>query len=596
LSDLFARFITIPDILKTDRTKQTLPNVAIGEKSVPSYRVVVDALEEADQADSDNTIDYNVYLKCFIHELRTPLQAISIGFDLLQGECTEMQKYDIRMDVKASFEFIENILTKFTIIQDSNIQLNPYAPLSIAKIIESVKTLMPRNLEYYNVLFTTTIHPDIHDWYMGDSHNLTHVIINLLKNSLKYQTLSSKNIIHIHVYPEDKTNTNPKPKPKPKSNSVSIPVGSICLGEPHKLAAASMTTKKFHIVICDNNPAILPHIKERLFQTFNSTSGSGLGLYICKTIVELHGGTISHEYIQPIGNKFIITLALNPCSPPPTVGKRTPRPPDRERSPPPQVSRRTHGKNTLVSWRSQPHPTISVPTISVPTISVPTINVPTISAHNPQPPSSVPPSSMRNSSYLSFRKCSPIPTLRSRYHPTSLPVCDSPTSGLPPPLILGDHDERFSICMVDDNILNCKMMYRLLNTLPMFDVMEPFQNGHDMISMMSTQSMSNEFVTPSQPSWPIDIVLLDKYMPDMDGLAVVDAMRSMKYDKLVFGLTGIEHPKEIQEFIDHGADFVFVKPLNPQKIESIITFLRKYGCKRMNPKRIKWIHSELQWV
>ena len=545
-SDLFARFITIPDILKPDRTKQIVPDVAIGEKILPSYRVVVNALEEADQADSDNTIDYNVYLKCFIHELRTPLQAISIGFDLLQGECTEMQKYDIRMDVKASFEFIENILTKFTIIQDSNIQLNPYSPISIANIIESVKTLMPRNLEYYNVLFTTTIHPDIHDWYMGDSHNLTHVIINLLKNALKYQTLSSKNIIHIRVYPEDKTKT------KPKSNSVSIPVVPICLRESYKLAAASMT-KKFHIVICDNNPAILPHIKERLFQTFNSTSGSGLGLYICKTIVELHGGTISHEYIQPIGNKFIITLALNPCSPPPTVGKRTPHPPDRRRSPPP------HGKNTLVGWRSQPHPTISVPTI----------NVPTISAHNPQPPSSVPPSSVSNSSYLSFRKCSPI---------------------------LGDHAERFSICMVDDNILNCKMMYRLLNTLPLFDVMEPFQNGHDMISMMSTQSMSNEFVTPSQPSWPIDIVLLDKYMPDMDGLAVVDAMRSMKYDKLIFGLTGIEHPKEIQEFIDHGADFVFVKPLNTQKIESIATFLGKYGANRVKSKRIQWVHSELQWV
>ena len=140
------------------------------------------------------------------------------------------------------------------------------------------------------------------------------------------------------------------------------------------------------------------------------------------------------------------------------------------------------------------------------------------------------------------------------------------------------------------------MMYRLLNTLPLFDVMEPFQNGHDMISMMSTQSMSNEFVTPSQPSWPIDIVLLDKYMPDMDGLAVVDAMRSMKYDKLIFGLTGIEHPKEIQEFIDHGADFVFVKPLNTQKIESIITFLRKYGANRVKSKRIQWVHSQLQWV
>ena len=64
------------------------------------------------------------------------------------------------------------------------------------------------------------------------------------------------------------------------------------------------------IIICDNNNHILPHIKEHLFESFNSTSGSGLGLYICKSIVELHGGTIIHEYISPIGNKFIITLPL----------------------------------------------------------------------------------------------------------------------------------------------------------------------------------------------------------------------------------------------------------------------------------------------
>jgi CheY-like chemotaxis protein len=43
---------------------------------------------------------------------------------------------------------------------------------------------------------------------------------------------------------------------------------------------------------------------------FNSTSESGLGLYICKTLLKLHNGKISHEFIEPIGNKFIITIYL----------------------------------------------------------------------------------------------------------------------------------------------------------------------------------------------------------------------------------------------------------------------------------------------
>jgi CheY-like chemotaxis protein len=59
----------------------------------------------------------------------------------------------------------------------------------------------------------------------------------------------------------------------------------------------------------DNNNSIPKNIKDNLFKPFNSTSGSGLGLYICKNILELHNGSIEHEYITN-GNQFNIFIDL----------------------------------------------------------------------------------------------------------------------------------------------------------------------------------------------------------------------------------------------------------------------------------------------
>ncbi|MGH7136607.1 MAG: sensor histidine kinase, partial [Pirellulales bacterium] len=64
------------------------------------------------------------------------------------------------------------------------------------------------------------------------------------------------------------------------------------------------------IVLADNGPGLSDEQRQRLFDPFYTTksNGTGLGMPICKQIVEAHGGGIAVENLPGRGAKFIITL------------------------------------------------------------------------------------------------------------------------------------------------------------------------------------------------------------------------------------------------------------------------------------------------
>jgi len=73
-----------------------------------------------------------------------------------------------------------------------------------------------------------------------------------------------------------------------------------------------------HITITDQGIGVAPDHRDKLFERFYQAhqngygGGMGLGLYISKEIVELHGGHIRAEFPDEGGTRFIVELPIHP--------------------------------------------------------------------------------------------------------------------------------------------------------------------------------------------------------------------------------------------------------------------------------------------
>ncbi|MCA9334922.1 HAMP domain-containing protein [Candidatus Saccharibacteria bacterium] len=79
-----------------------------------------------------------------------------------------------------------------------------------------------------------------------------------------------------------------------------------------------VNSKEARVVVSDNGPGVPEELRDRLFTKFyraersliSGTRGTGLGLFISKTIVELQGGTIGIEPDKGDGSTFYFTLPI----------------------------------------------------------------------------------------------------------------------------------------------------------------------------------------------------------------------------------------------------------------------------------------------
>jgi signal transduction histidine kinase len=91
--------------------------------------------------------------------------------------------------------------------------------------------------------------------------------------------------------------------------------------------------------VTDNGIGIEPEYRERIFRVFERLhprdvyAGTGIGLALCRKIVERHGGTITVEDAPEPGARFVVVLPLQQPRRPGNGGQLPAPRPERETIP-----------------------------------------------------------------------------------------------------------------------------------------------------------------------------------------------------------------------------------------------------------------------
>ena len=207
------------------------------------------------------------------HELRTPLQPIIGIMNIIRSKVTDSEQqelFDIVIrNAKRLQRLAEDILDVTRIegrtldIKKEIFDIND----TVASILQEYKSQIERNHnEKLDQFLEISFQPEKAGVYVqGDKGRISQVISNLIDNAIKFapQQKGKLDIVVSHSY----TDNNEEPN------------------------------KNVIVSVKDNGTGIDPEIMPKLFSKFvtKSFSGTGLGLYVSKNIIETHGGKIWAE-------------------------------------------------------------------------------------------------------------------------------------------------------------------------------------------------------------------------------------------------------------------------------------------------------------
>lgn len=218
------------------------------------------------------------------HQLRTPLSAIKTYSHMLSdgfmGDVTPAQRSSLRTIISAADRMNELISTLLNItrIESGTISVMP-KDLKVDKIVDEVLKEVALSAADRYITLTQTVNGAGSLQAKTDTLILKEVITNLVSNAIKYTPDGGKVTVEI----------------KPMAGKIQISVEDTGWGIPES-AQEQVFTKFFRA----------PNIVKR------ETTGTGLGLYLVKGLLDRLGGHIWFKSKEGEGTTFFFTIPRRP--------------------------------------------------------------------------------------------------------------------------------------------------------------------------------------------------------------------------------------------------------------------------------------------
>ena len=225
------------------------------------------------------------FLANMSHDLRTPLNLILGMLELLQGKVQDKKLVEYLNNMQAAADHLLSLITD--LLTMSRVEMTEISikntPLTTPTFFEEIVRIIGPECRKKNLDFKLSLSADIPQTMKGDPGKLRQILLNLLKNSLKYTT---------HGYIGLRVELAPnRPETKKDQLRIRFEVTDSGMGIPQ-----SKINKIF----------------DRFFQIEGSKllseGGVGLGLAIVKDLVSKLNGQINVQSEVGIGSKFTVDV------------------------------------------------------------------------------------------------------------------------------------------------------------------------------------------------------------------------------------------------------------------------------------------------
>jgi PAS domain S-box-containing protein len=223
-----------------------------------------------------------LFLANMSHEIRTPMNAImGMSSQLAKTNLAPQQQFylDIIHSASENLLVIINDILDLSKIEAGRLSLENIGFQPKAIITRSMRVLVHKAEEKGIILANSHFDKDIAPVLLGDPHRLTQVLLNLMSNAVKFTEKGSVDL-HFNLV-----------KNKKDSQVIQVTVKDTGIGM---------------------DKVFIDSLFEKFSQEYESVTrtygGTGLGMSICKELIELMGGNITAESKKGVGTTISFVL------------------------------------------------------------------------------------------------------------------------------------------------------------------------------------------------------------------------------------------------------------------------------------------------